>query len=84
MAVLQAVEMASPGDVVIVDGGQREIALAGELLTRGALVRELGGIVVDAGYRDIGYVAASELPIYSRFITHSRAPHPSSASYRYQ
>ncbi len=69
LAVLQAVELASPGDVVIVDGGEREIALAGELLARGALVRGLGGIVVDAGYRDIAYVSACELPIYSRFVT---------------
>ncbi|MGH3782165.1 MAG: RraA family protein [Pseudonocardiaceae bacterium] len=69
LAVLRAVEMASPGDVVIVDGGEREIALAGELLARGALVRGLGGIVVDAGYRDIAYIASCELPIYSRFVT---------------
>jgi regulator of RNase E activity RraA len=69
LAVLQAVETASPGDVVIVDGGEREIALAGELLTRGALVRGLGGMVVDAGYRDIAWVAGCELPIYSRFVT---------------
>lgn len=69
LAVLRAVEMASPGDVIIVDGGEREIALAGELFARGALVRGLGGIVVDAGYRDMAYVAGCELPIYSRFAT---------------
>ncbi|MDQ2791847.1 MAG: RraA family protein, partial [Actinomycetota bacterium] len=69
LAVLQAVEMASPGDAVIVDGGARETALAGEMLARAALARGLGGIVVDAGYRDIAYVATCELPIYSRFVT---------------
>lgn len=69
LAVLKAVEMASLGDVVIVDGGEREIALAGELFARGALARGLGGIIVDGGYRDMAYVADCELPIYSRFIT---------------
>jgi 4-hydroxy-4-methyl-2-oxoglutarate aldolase len=69
LAVLRAIEMASPGDVVVVDGGEREIALAGELFARGALVRGLGGIIVDAGYRDMAYVAYCELPIYSRFVT---------------
>lgn len=69
LAVLRAIEMASPGDVVVVDGGEREIALAGELLARGALVRGLGGIIVDAGYRDMSYVTECELPIYSRFVT---------------
>ncbi len=69
LAVLRAVEMASPGDVVVVDGGEREIALAGEVLARGALGRGLGGIIVDAGYRDMAYVTNCELPVYSRFVT---------------
>jgi 4-hydroxy-4-methyl-2-oxoglutarate aldolase len=69
LGVLRAIEQAAPGDVVVVDGGGREIALGGELFARGALVRGLGGIVVDGGYRDIGYVAGCELPVYSRFVT---------------
>lgn len=69
LGVLQAVESAAPGDVIVVDGGAREIALGGELFARGALVRSLGGIVVDAGYRDMAFVADCELPVYSRFVT---------------
>jgi len=69
LGVLRAIETASSGDVIIVDGGEQEVALAGELFARGALVRRLGGIIVDAGYRDIGYVATCQLPIYSRFVT---------------
>ncbi len=69
LGVLQAIETAAPGDVIVVDGGEREIALGGELFARGALARSLGGIVVDAGYRDMAYVADCELPVYSRFVT---------------
>jgi 4-hydroxy-4-methyl-2-oxoglutarate aldolase len=69
LAVLRAIEAAAPGDVVIVDGGAREIALAGELFARGALVRGLGGIIVDGGYRDMGYVSTCPLPVYSRYVT---------------
>lgn len=69
LAVLRAIEAASPGDVIVVDGGAREIALGGELFARGALVRRLGGIVVDAGYRDMTYVSTCALPIYSRHVT---------------
>lgn len=69
LPVLRAVEAAEPGDVIVVDGGAREIALAGELFARGAIVRRLGGIVVDAGYRDLAYVAGCALPVYSRFVT---------------
>jgi 4-hydroxy-4-methyl-2-oxoglutarate aldolase len=69
LGVLRAIEAAEPGEVVVVDGGAREIALGGEIFARGALVRGLGGIVVDAGYRDLGYVAGCALPVYSRFVT---------------
>lgn len=69
LGVLQAIESAAPGDVIVVDGGAHEIAFGGELFARGALARELGGIVVDGGYRDMGYVAGCELPLYSRFVT---------------
>ncbi|MFX0577958.1 RraA family protein [Nocardia nepalensis] len=69
LAVLRAVETAAPGDVIVVDGGGAEIAFAGELFARGALVRGLGGIIVDGGYRDIAYVRGCALPVYSRFVT---------------
>lgn len=69
LPVLRAVEAAAPGDVIVVDGGGREIALAGELFARGALVRGLGGIIIDGGYRDMAYVSGCDLPVYSRFVT---------------
>lgn len=69
LGVLRAVEAASPGDVIVVDGGGRDIALGGELFARGALARRLAGIIVDAGYRDLTYVADCRLPVYSRFVT---------------
>lgn len=69
LAVLRAVETAGPGSVIVVDGGARETALGGEMFARAALVRGLGGIVVDGGYRDMSFVAGCELPVYSRFVT---------------
>ncbi|GAB2831397.1 RraA family protein [Lentzea nigeriaca] len=69
LAVLRAVETAEPGAVIVVDGGARETALGGEMFARAALVRSLGGIVVDGGYRDMGYVKTCALPVYSRFVT---------------
>ncbi|HEX4723051.1 MAG TPA: RraA family protein [Pseudonocardiaceae bacterium] len=69
LGVLRAIEAASPGDVIVVDGGAAEIALGGELFARGALGRGLGGIIVDGGYRDVGYVSGCPLPVYSRFVT---------------
>jgi 4-hydroxy-4-methyl-2-oxoglutarate aldolase len=67
--VIQAIERARPGDVLVVDGGGRETALAGELFARVALTRNLAGIVIDGGYRDLRFIATCRLPVYSRHVT---------------
>ena len=67
--VIQAVELAEAGDVLVVDGGGRETALAGELFARVAMAKEVAGIIVDGGYRDLRFVASCRLPVYSRHVT---------------
>ncbi|MDG6105592.1 RraA family protein [Dactylosporangium aurantiacum] len=67
--VIRAIEVAQAGDVLVVDGGGRETALAGELFARVALGKGLAGIVVDGGYRDLRFVAGCPLPVYSRHVT---------------
>ena len=69
LGVILAIERAGAGEVVVVDGGGRETALAGELFARAALAKGLAGIVVDGGYRDLRFVAACDLPVYSRHVT---------------
>jgi 4-hydroxy-4-methyl-2-oxoglutarate aldolase len=69
LGFLRAIEAAAPGDVVVADGGGQELALGGELFARGARVRGLAGLIVDGGYRDIGYVSTCDLPVYSRSVT---------------
>lgn len=69
LPVAFAVEAASPGDVIVVDGGGECIALAGELFARAAEARGLAGIIVDAGYRDMGYVHSARFPVFSRYVT---------------
>ncbi len=69
LGVVQAIESAGPGDVLVVDGGGRETALAGELFARAAINRGLAGIIVDGGYRDLRFIAGCELPVYSRHVS---------------
>src|SRR6185437_10962887 len=69
LGVVQAIEVARSGDVLVVDGGGRPTALAGELFARAAMARGLAGLVVDGGYRDMGFIATCELPVYSRLVT---------------
>lgn len=67
--VIQAIEQSGAGDVVVVDGGGRETALAGELFARVALRKELAGIIIDGGYRDLRFIATLRLPVYSRHVS---------------
>lgn len=69
LGVIQAIEQAGPGDVLVVDGGGRETALAGELFARVALAKRLAGIIIDGGYRDLRFIATCPLPVYSRHVT---------------
>jgi RraA family protein len=69
LGVIQAIEHAGAGDVLVVDGGGREAALAGEIFARAALAKGLAGIVVDGGYRDMRFVSTCPLPVYSRYVT---------------
>ena len=69
LGVVQAIEQAGPGDVLVVDGGGRETALAGELFARAAVAKQLAGIVIDGGYRDLRFIATCQLPVYSRHVT---------------
>lgn len=69
LGVVQALEQAAPGDVLVVDGGGHQTALAGELFARAALAKGLAGIVVDGGYRDLRFVSSCDLPVYSRHVT---------------
>ncbi|HET6532360.1 MAG TPA: RraA family protein, partial [Actinoplanes sp.] len=69
LGVIQAIEQSAPGDVVVVDGGGRETALAGELFARVALTKDLAGIIIDGGYRDLRFIATCRLPVYSRHVS---------------
>jgi 4-hydroxy-4-methyl-2-oxoglutarate aldolase len=69
LGVVQAIEQAGPGDVLVVDGGGGQAALAGELFARAAVAKQLAGIVIDGGYRDLRFIATCQLPVYSRHVT---------------
>jgi 4-hydroxy-4-methyl-2-oxoglutarate aldolase len=73
MPVLGALELAGPGDVLVVAaGGPR--AVAGELFVTEARRRGLAGIVVDGFCRDVRTVARLGLPVFARGATPRAAP----------
>ena len=66
LPVLDGLERAGPGDVLVVDGGGGPPALAGELFASEALRRGLAGIVIDGYCRDTSELRTIELPFYAR------------------
>lgn len=70
LLVQKAVDLARPGDVIVVDvGGFTDQAVVGELMARWAARRGVGGFVVDGAIRDLDYITASDMPVYARAAT---------------
>jgi 4-hydroxy-4-methyl-2-oxoglutarate aldolase len=66
LPVLDGLERAGEGDVLVVDGGGGPPALAGELFASEARRRGLAGIVIDGFCRDTAGLRAIDLPFYAR------------------
>lgn len=71
VSVIAALQQAGPGDVLVVEAGSEDRAVAGELLATEALRRGVTGFVVDGLVRDTAMLAQLDLPVYAR----GAAPH---------
>lgn len=66
----KALDMAAPGDIIIVDGqGDMSNALIGELMVLWAIKRGLGGIVIDGAIRDVTRLKTVSIPVYAAGVT---------------
>lgn len=75
LLVHKALELAQPGDVVVVDaGGDLTNAIIGEIMTAYAQTRGLAGIVINGAIRDCGTIRRGAFPVYAAGITH-RGPY---------
>ncbi len=71
LMVHKALDLARPGDVLVVDGGgDVSNALAGELMMLFAQRKRLAGFVVDGAIRDVAVYQSSNFPCYARAHTH--------------
>ena len=69
LMVHKALEVARPGDIVVVNtNGNTTSAVFGELMCRTAVGAKLGGIIVDGAIRDIDAIASLGFPAYSRAV----------------
>lgn len=71
LVVHKALDLAEPGDVLVIDGGgHADRAILGGLIVRYARSRQLAGLVVDGAVRDVADIEALGLPVYARAVTH--------------
>ena len=71
LVVHRALDLAEPGDVLVVDaGGALDRAVLGELMARWAAARGLAALVVDGAVRDVEGLAAGPLPVFARGVNH--------------
>ncbi|GAA0517506.1 4-hydroxy-4-methyl-2-oxoglutarate aldolase [Halorubrum aquaticum] len=68
-----ASDLAEPGDVLVVATESKRAAVWGELLTRNARRRGLGGVVTDGNVRDTDHLAESEFPVFSAAVSQAGA-----------
>jgi len=62
-----AIMAASAGDVIVVEHrGRTDVSGWGGLLSRGALMKKVSGVLIDGAFRDIDEARELGLPVYAR------------------
>ena len=70
LMVHKALQVASPGDVIVVNTcGNTTSAVFGELMCNTAVAAKRGGIVVDGAIRDVDGLTALAFPAFSRSVS---------------
>jgi regulator of RNase E activity RraA len=75
LLVHKAIDMAEPGDVIVVDaGGDLTNSIAGEIMMQLAFKKGVTGFVIDGAIRDLGAFQRDNFPVYAKGVTH-RGPY---------
>lgn len=75
LMVHKALQLAVPGDVIVVDaGGDLTNAIIGEIMVGDAMRRQLGGIVINGAIRDSAWIKVGSFPVFAAGVTH-RGPY---------
>ncbi|KTD22002.1 DlpA protein [Legionella lansingensis] len=66
LPIMQAIELAEPGDVLVISSGGVKTALAGEILSTAAMRKGVKGVVLDGYCRDVEAIRNFALPFYAK------------------
>ena len=64
---VEAIDIASPGTVLVINGHGGHTAIWGELATWSAKQKKLAGIVIDGAVRDVVDIKEIKFPVFSRY-----------------
>ncbi len=65
---VEAIDAASPGQVLVIDAGSGKTAVWGELATWSAKIKGLAGIVIDGSARDIDEIKKIGVPVFCKYM----------------
>ena len=65
---VQAIDVAGPGEVIVVDAGGVAPAIWGELASNSALVRKVEGVIIDGASRDTADIRTLGFPVFSKLV----------------
>ena len=72
---VEAIDLAPPGSVLVVDAGGSPPAMWGELATHSCLQRKIAGVVIDGAIRDTVEIRRLGFPAFARWIvSHAGEP----------
>lgn len=75
LLTLRALDYCRPGDILVIDaGGDISNAVVGGIITAGAAMLGLAGMVIDGAIRDVAEIREREFPVYARGVSH-RGPY---------
>jgi len=66
---VEAIDIAGSGDVLVIDAAGAEVAVWGELASWSCKMKEIVGVVIDGGIRDVEDIQEMKFPAFSRYIT---------------
>jgi len=65
---VEAIDLAQPGQVIVINAGGVPPAVWGDLATNSSVVRKLAGVIIDGAIRDVSEIRKLKFPAYSRQI----------------
>ncbi|MCP4377159.1 MAG: bifunctional hexulose-6-phosphate synthase/ribonuclease regulator, partial [bacterium] len=73
---VEAIDIANPGDMIVIDACGKPPAIWGELATESAKAKGISGLVVDGAVRDTADIRKLEFDVWTRHVTsHAGDPH---------